>query len=465
MANEQHYDCIVIGTGQGGQPLALALAKAGRKTAVIERVAAGGSCVNWGCTPTKTLAASARIAYLARRSKDYGIETGRISVNMPEVKRRKQTIIDSFRTGIERTLEKTSGLDFLMGEARFTGPHSVEVKLNAGGSRRFTGDLIFINTGVRAAIPPIDGIDQIPILIATTIMELDQVPEKLVVLGGSYIGLEFGQMFRRFGSEVAIVEVQHQLVPREDEDIAQEVTEILHDDGIEIQTQTRALRGRRMDGKIQIDTSGPQGEHTLTCSHVLAAAGVRPNTNDLNLSAAAVEIDDKGYIKVNDRLETSAAGIYAIGDVKGGPAFTHISYDDYRILRTNLLEGGHATLSGRLVPYVVYMDPQLGRVGLTEKEARHQGYSIRVAKLPMTRVARALETAETRGVMKAVVDAKTDQILGCAILGTEGGELMSMIEIAMMGKLRYTALQEGIFAHPTWSEALNNLFTAMKAPS
>jgi len=459
---EYRYDCIVIGTGQGGTPLAMALAAAGRKTAVIERVAVGGSCINWGCTPTKTLAASARMAYLARRSRDYGIETGPVSVDMPAVKARKQAVVDTFRSGVEQRLMKTNGLDFLRGQGRFTATRVVEVHLNTGETLRLTGELIFINTGVRAAIPPIDGIADVSAMTSKSIMELDTVPEKLIVLGGSYVGLEFGQMFRRFGSDVEIVEIHQQLVPREDEDVAAEVAKILQEDGIRIRTQARTTRVLKADGGVRVEVSTPQGEEALTGSHMLVAVGIRPNTEDLNLAATGVETDEKGYIKVNDRLETSAAGIYALGDVKGGPAFTHISYDDYRILRLNILDGGNATIANRLVPYVVFTDPQLGRVGLTEKEARARGHLIRVANLPMTNVARAHETAETRGLMKAVVDAETNQILGCAVLGTEGGELMAMMEIAIMGKLPYTELQNGIFAHPTWAESLNNLFMNIK---
>lgn len=462
MSNKQHYQCVVIGTGQGGKPLSIALAKSGRKIAVIEREAAGGSCVNFGCTPTKTMAASARIAYLARRASDYGVHAGTVTVNMVEVRKRKQTLVDSFRTGIEQGLEKTDGLDFLKGSARFVGPREIEVNMKSGEVRRLSADLVFINTGVRPALPPVEGLDKVPVLNSTSVMELNEVPEHLLVVGGSYIGLEFGQMFRRFGSKVTIVELEKQLLPREDADVAEEVTKILQQDGIRVLVQTKLLSVEQTNGQFNLKVSGPKGEETLTGSDLLVAAGQIPNTDDLDLEAAGVEKDKKGYIKVNERLETNRPGVYAIGDVKGGPAFTHISYDDYRILRTNLLEGGNATINDRLVPYVVYIDPQLARVGLSESEARETGRSIRVAKLPMSRVARALEVAEPRGFMKAVVDAKTEQILGCAILGIEGGELMSMIEIAMMGKLPYTALREGIFAHPTLAEALNNLFMAMQ---
>jgi pyruvate/2-oxoglutarate dehydrogenase complex dihydrolipoamide dehydrogenase (E3) component len=304
----------------------------------------------------------------------------------------------------------------------------------------------------------------VPTLDSTSIMELDEVPEHLLVLGGGYVGLEFGQMFRRFGSQVTIVQRGKQLLAREDADVAEAVAEILREDGIEVLLQTDATRVEHADGAIRLTVSGAERtERTLSGSHLLVAAGRAPNTDRLDVAAAGVETDQRGYIRVNERLETNVPGIYALGDVKGGPAFTHISYDDWRIIRTNLLEGGQATTTGRLVPYTVFIDPQLGRVGLTEAEARARGRPIRVAKLPMRHVARALEVDESRGFMKAIVEADTGQILGYACLGIEGGELMNMVEIAMLGKVPYTVLKEAIFAHPTLGEALNNLFMALDA--
>jgi len=346
-----------------------------------------------------------------------------------------------------------------MGEARFTGPKTVEVTLNAGGTRTLVAETIIINIGARPSELHIPGSERVPTLNSTTIMELDSVPEHLLVLGGGYVGLEFGQMFRRFGSRVTIVHRGDQLLVREDTDIASEVADILHQDGVEVLLHTEPVSIARMtDGSIVLTVRGPEGEHTLAGSHVLVAVGRTPNTDALNVGAAGIAVDKRGHITVNERLETNAPGIYAIGDVTGGPAFTHISYDDFRILRTNLLEGGNASTAGRLVPYTVYIDPQLGRVGMSEQEAREQRRNIRVAKMPMSYVARALEVDETRGSMKAVVDADTGQILGCAILGIEGGEIMSILEVAMMGHLPYTALREAVFAHPTLAESLNNLF-------
>lgn len=453
------YDAVIIGAGQAGGPLSIDLAKAGWKTALIEREHVGGTCINEGCTPTKTMVASARVAYLARRGADYGVNTGPVTIDLAKVRERKRNIVDDFRSGKERRILRTKGVDLMMGEARFTSPKTVEVRLSNGQVRQLGAKKIFINAGARPSTLSLKGIEGVEICNSTTIMELDTVPEHLLVVGGGYVGLEFGQMFRRFGSQVTIVQRSAQLLTREDDDVADEVAKLLREDGIQILLNTTLVRAEQPKrGNILLTVSGPEGERTLIGSHLLVAAGRTPNSDTLNLSSAGVEIDRQGFIKVNERLETNVPGIYALGDVKGGPAFTHISYDDYRIIRTNLLEGGDATTRDRFVPYTVYIDPQLGRVGLGESEARAQKRNIRVAKMPMTHVARALEVDEPRGFMKAVVDADTSQILGCAVLGIEGGEVMSMLQIAMMGKLPYPVLREATFAHPALSESLNNLF-------
>ena len=461
MTTPQQYDAIVIGSGQGGTPLSTALAAAGMHTALIERIHVGGTCVNEGCTPTKTMVASGRVAYLARRAADYGVHTGPISIDLRKVRERKRNIVDKFRNGVQSRIEKAANLELIFGDARFTGPRTVEVGSKHGVQRSLSAKYIFINAGTRASRPRLDDLESVPFLDNASIMELDTVPDHLLILGGGYIGLEFGQLFRRFGSRVTIIQSAGQLLTREDPDIAGEVAKILQQDGVEVLLKARAIHVRQVDRSIQLEVQQHGNSTTLAGSHLLVATGRTPNSDTLNLAAAGIKTNDRGFIEVNDRLETTAGGVYALGDIKGGPAFTHISYDDFRIIRANLLEKKNASTNNRQVPYTVFIDPQLGRVGLTEMEARAQKRNIRVAKLPMTSVARALEVDETRGFMKAIVDGETNKILGAAILGIEGGEIMSALEIAMMGKLPYTALRDGTFAHPTLTESLNNLFIAM----
>jgi pyruvate/2-oxoglutarate dehydrogenase complex dihydrolipoamide dehydrogenase (E3) component len=460
MTQTTHYDAILIGAGQAGVPLSTTLARAGWKTALFERVHVGGTCINEGCTPTKTMVASARVAYLARRGADYGVQTGPVTIDMTKVRQRKRDIVESFRTGSQRRIETTDGVDLLMGEASFTGPKTLEVHLNNGEVRELTASTILINAGARPAKPSVAGIEEVTTLDSTSIMELGEVPEHLLIVGGGYIGLEFGQMFRRFGSQVTVVQRGANLLAREDPDVAEEVAKIMREDGLEVLLETRPVSVKQLSkGNIQLTVQTKTGERTLNGSHLLMAAGRIPNTDWLNLDAAGIQTDKRGFIQVNGRLETNVPGIYALGDVKGGPAFTHISYDDFRIIRTNLLEKGNASIHERLVPYAVFIDPQLGRIGLSETDARAQGRNIKIAKMPMNYVARALELDESRGFMKAVVDADTGQILGAAVLGIEGGEIMAILEVAMIGKLPYTVLRDGIFAHPTLAESLNNLFS------
>ena len=463
MTSAQHYDAVVIGSGQGGNPLARALADSGRRTALVEREHVGGTCINEGCTPTKTMIASAKVAYLDRRSADYGVQDGSVTVDMTKVRQRKRKVVESFRGGGERRLEK-AGVDLIPGEASFVAPKELEVRLGEGGPLHLAADNVFINVGARPANPPVEGLDDVPTLNSTTVMELDEVPEHLLVLGGGYVGLEFAQMFRRFGSEVTIVQRGPQLLAREDPDVAEAMATVLREDGVEVLLRTQAQRAAQAEsGRIGLTVRTPEGDRELEGSHLLAAAGRTPNTDTLNLEAAGIEADERGFVKVNERLETNVGGVWALGDVTGGPAFTHVSYDDFRIIKTNLLDGGDATTSGRLIPYTVFTDPQLGRIGLSETEAREQGLDVRIARMPMSHVARAIEVDEKRGMMKAVVDAKTDQVLGAAVLGIEGGEIAAMLQIAMMGRVPYTALRDGIFAHPTLAESLNNLFAGFEA--
>ncbi len=463
MTPNSHYDIVVIGAGQGGDPLARTFAQAGHSVALIEREHVGGTCVNTGCTPTKTMIASARVAYLARRASDYGVRfDGPVTVDLAQVRARTRAIVHDFRGGTEKKIAAVDGLDLIYGDAQFSGPTEIVVRMNDGPERTITGGKFFINTGGRNAVPPVPGLDSVPYLDHAKMEELDCVPESLLILGGGYIALEFAQMFRRFGSKVTIVEKSGRLLEHEDEDVSQEMERILREDGIEIYTGAQALEATQ-DGPhalLTVQTAGGE-QKTLTGSHLLVATGRTPNTQTLGLDKAGVLMDDRGYVQTNGKLETNVPHIWALGDVKGGPAFTHISYDDYRILEANLLKGGHRTTEDRPIPYTMFTDPQLGRVGLTEQQARDKGHTVKVARLAMDEAARAIETDETRGFMKAVVDADTGQILGCAMLCIEGGEVMAVIETAMLGRLHYTVLRNAVFAHPTLAESLNNLFMTL----
>jgi pyruvate/2-oxoglutarate dehydrogenase complex dihydrolipoamide dehydrogenase (E3) component len=461
MSISQQYDAVVIGSGQGGTPLSSALADSGMRTALIERKHIGGTCINEGCTPTKTMVASGRVAYLARRAADYGVNTGEIQIDFQKVRQRKRDIVEQFRSGSQGRVEKTKNLDLIFGEASFDGPKTLTIRASDGSQRRVSANSIFINAGCRASVPSLPGLQNVPFLDNISIMELDAIPEHLLVLGGGYVGLEFGQLFRRLGSRVTIVQFGKQLLKREDPDVAEEIAKILCEDGVDILLNAKATHVDQSAGIIRLEVEAGGGSTIVAGSHLLVATGRTPNSDTLNLPAAGIRTDESGFIQVNERLETSAEQIYALGDIKGGPAFTHISYDDFRILRSNLLKKQAASTKDRQVPYTIFIDPQLGRIGLTETEARARGYKIRVAKLPMTSVARALEVDETRGFMKAVVDEESKQILGAAILGIEGGEIMGALELAMMGRLPLTVLRDGTFAHPTLIESLNNLFMAM----
>lgn len=456
----QQYDAIIIGAGQAGVPLAKKLAKAGKKVALIEKRWVGGVCVNDGCTPTKTWVASARAAYLAGHNAHLGISVKSFKLNMRLVKKRKDDIVLNARKGIQKSMEEIKNLDLVFGEASFTGDKTLSVRLNWGGSMEMKGEWIFINTGLKTVIPPIDGLEETDYLTSTSILELDYVPEHLLIIGANYIGLEFGQMFRRFGSKVTILEQSPRILPREDTDVARAVHQILTDEGIKIHTGASANNFKTMAKKnIKATITVAQNNKTIKCSHVLVAAGRAPQTDSLNLTLAGIKTDAKGFIKVNDKLETNIPGIYALGDVNGGPAFTHIAYNDFTIVYRNLMEQQNLSTKGRPIPYCMFTDPQLGRIGITEDEAKRQKLkNIKSVVLPMTGVARAVEMGDTRGLMKAVINTKTQKILGAAILGTEGGEIVSVLQMAMEAGMTYEQVRYYIFAHPTYSESLNNLF-------
>jgi len=459
----KQYDAIIIGSGQAGGPLAKKMALAGKKTAIIEKRWVGGTCVNDGCTPTKTWVASAKAAYMAAHSGPLGIKIKGYKVDMPRVKKRKDEIVLKSRNGGQKGLESTKNLDLIFGEATFTGDKTISIKLRSGRTQILKADLIFINTGAKPLIPQIEGLQDIDYLTSTSILELDKVPKHLLVIGGNYIGLEFGQMFGRFGSKVTVLEKSGRIVSREDEDISEAITKILTDEGVTVFTDAKTTGFRKTEkGNIKATVTIADEEKTITCSHVLLAIGRVPQTAALNLDKTGVKIDEKGYITVNDKLETNVKGIYALGDVKGGPAFTHISYNDYTIVYRNLIEKENLTIKDRPVPYCMFTDPQLGRIGISEDEAKKQKLNVKIAKLPMEHVARAIEMGDTRGFMKAVVDPVTKKILGAAVLGTEGGEIMTVLQMAMEGGITYDRIRFCVFAHPTYSESLNNLFLALE---
>lgn len=455
----KHFDAIIIGAGQAGTPLAKKLAMAGKKTCIIEKRYIGGTCINDGCTPTKAMIASAKAAYQPIKAAALGVEIGKVKVNFKKIKERKDKIVDEFRTSSQKGLEETKGLTILMGEASFTGERELSVKDSNGNTQQISGNWIFINTGAKTAIPEIEGLNDIDYLTSTTILDLEEVPKHLIIIGGNYIGLEFGQMFHRFGSKVTILEKSKRIMSREDDDVSDAVNKILADEGIEILTGVEIGEVQKAkNGNISVSVKSGKNKKKISGSHLLIAAGRKPQTELLALENCGVKTDDNGSIIVNKKLETNIAGIWALGDVKGGPAFTHIAYNDFTIVYRNLIENAEYSTDERPVPYCMFTDPQLGRIGISEKEAKDQGIDYKVASMPMSAVARGIETGETLGLMKAIVDVKTKRILGAAILAEEGGEIMSVLQMAMEGGITYDRIRYCVFAHPTYSESLNNLF-------
>lgn len=453
----KHYDAIIIGAGQAGIPLAKKLAKAGKQTVIIEKSWVGGSCINYGCTPTKAMIASAQAAHQARKAPDLGINIGNIHVDFKKIKERKDEIVKMFRTSAQKSIESTEGLELVLGEASFSGEKELTIT-SIGKKEIVTGDWIFINTGAEASIPKLKGLKSVNYLTSTSILELEEIPEHLIIIGGSYIGLEFGQMFYRFGSKVTVLEEASRIMEQEDEDVSAELTKILQDEGLDILTGINIDEVKSEMGQISLNLHSTHGANTITGSHLLIATGRIPQIEALNLKIPGIRIDETGNIIVNEKLETNVGGIYALGDVKGGPAFTHISYNDFTIVYRNLIEKTNYSIADRPVPYCMFTDPQLGRIGLSENDAIKKGLEFMVAKIPMSKVARGIETSEILGFMKAVVDPKSKKILGASILSSEGGEIMSVIQMAMEGGITYDRLKYCVFAHPTYTEALNNLF-------
>lgn len=452
------FDALIIGSGQAGTPLSKKLANLGWKVALIEKEAVGGTCVNVGCTPTKTMIASAKLAYDISKAAEFGIHVGTAKVEIKKVLARKDNVVESARSGSQKGLETTDNLELIFGTATFTGAKEIKVEFNNGGKETFTADHIFINAGARPAIPAIEGLSDIDYLTSTTIMELQEVPEHLLVVGGSYVGLEFGQMYRRFGSKVTIVESNSRFLPKEDEDIADSIQNFLEEEKISIKTGGQIQLLKKDAHGIAATLKSDKGEEVIHCSHVLLAAGRKSNADLLKVEVAGIAVDDRGFIKVDNDLQTNVKGIFALGDIKGGPAFTHISYNDYLLVYKFVVDHQKIDYHNRQVPYTMFTDPQLGRVGVTEEEAREKGLKVRVATLPMSHVARAIETGDTRGMMKAVVAAASGEILGVAVLGQQGGEVMTILQMAMLGGIKWQQVRELPIAHPLYAESLNNLF-------
>ncbi len=454
-----NFDAIVIGSGQGGNPLSQKLADLGWSVALIERAQLGGTCINTGCTPTKTMVASAQVAHYARQASRWGVRTGAVTVDMAAVLARKNKIVAQMRSGQERNVASRQTLRLYRGEARFLGPHALQVN-----GEQLTSDKIFIDTGAHPVIPHIEGLDTAGYLTNVSIMELGAVPEHLLVLGGGYIGLEFGQMFARFGSRVTIVNRSAQILSREDADVVAELQKSLEAEGLIflLNAETKGVRRSGPDGPVILDIATAGGAREISGSHLLVAAGRAPNSADLDLEKAGIETNSDGSIHVNSRLETNIAGVWALGDVNGGPAFTHISYNDYQIIWANLIEKKNETTDHRYVPYAVFTDPQLGRVGMTETEARKNGYRLKVGKIMMTHVARAIERDETAGMMKLVVDAESDLILGASILAAEGGELIQLLGVTILARQPYTLLKGAVYIHPTLAEGFFSLMESVK---
>jgi pyruvate/2-oxoglutarate dehydrogenase complex dihydrolipoamide dehydrogenase (E3) component len=452
------FDAIVIGSGQGGVPLATNFARLGRRVALIEEGQLGGSCINYGCTPTKTMIASARIAEAVRRGPQFGVHAGKARIDMAEIVARKNEVSGSFRSGVEHQVDGNPNIALYRGRGRFTGPHTVAVN-----GETLTSDKIFINTGTRPRILPIPGLDQVPYLTNRNIMDLDRVPSRLIALGGNYLGLEFGQLFRRLGSEVTVVEIGDQIVPREDAEVSQSLKEALEEEGMSFRFGARTTKIAKTHEGVEVTIEKKDGTETLKGSHLLVAIGQTPNSDDLGLDKAGIETDQAGFIRHNGKLETNVPGVFVLGDVKGGPAFTHVAYDDYLVLTDNLVNGKNRSIDNRMVPYALYTDPELGRIGLSEREARAKGYRLKIGSVPMTYVARAIERGETKGLMKIVINADNDRILGATILGPEGGELVQILMALMMADAPWTLFKDAMFIHPTLAEGFFSLMADVKA--
>ena len=462
MPQSERVEVLVLGSGFGGKLLAWHMARSGRRTAVVERRWIGGSCPNIACLPSKNEIWSARVAHLARHAERFGTVTGTVTTDMPKVRQRKREMVEH-EIALHLHNYQTSGAELIMGTGHFVAPKSLEVRLNDGGSRVLAGDQVFLNLGTHAAIPPVPGLEAARPLSHIEALELDYLPAHLIVFGGGYVGLELAQAYRRFGSRVTVIEHGPQLMTREDPDVADEIQRILNDEGIAFLTAAEILSVHGGSGEeVDVAVRTISGERQIKGSDILVATGRIANTAGIGLEEAGVELDGHGYIRVNERLETTASGVWAIGECAGSPQFTHVSIDDFRIIRDNLA-GGNRSTRGRLVPYCMFTDPPLAHVGLSERDAQHQGVTVRVAMLPMIGVRRTATTDETQGFMKVLVGGSDDRILGFTMIGAEAGEVMAAVQTAMLADLPYPRLRDAILAHPTMAEGLDALFSNLPA--
>ena len=452
------FDAIVIGSGQAGNPLMFDLADRGQTVAMIEKNELGGSCINFGCTPTKTLIASSTLYHRVQNSGELGVITENVELDFKKVMDRKNDIVKLFRSSIEKGIDGSENIELYKGLASFIDKNTVNVNLNNGKEVKIQADRVYINSGSKTNVIPIDGLKNVEYYDSASIMALDELPEHLVIIGTGYIALEFGQMFKRFGSKVTMIGIEDAIISHEDKDVSNRIQEILEDEGIEILLNTNTKRVKKNGNKTNIYIQRDEKEEKIECSHLMLATGRVPVTEDLKLKNTQVELDDNGNIKVDNKLKTNEENIYALGDVKGGPQFTHIAHDDYRIVVDNIFETGKRNTEDRLVPFTLYTAPQLGRVGITEAQAKEEGYDIMIGKLEMRKLGRAIEKDLTEGFMKVVINNENHKILGAAILGYQGGEFMAIIQVAMTAGMQYEELRDGIFTHPSLSEALNNLF-------
>lgn len=458
MSEIKMFDAIVIGSGQAGNPLMFDLADRGQKVAMIEKNELGGSCINFGCTPTKTLISSSTAYHRVQNSEALGVTTESVDLDFQKVIKRKNDIVQLFRSPIEKGIQNNENIELYKGVASFIDKNTLNIDLNDGSKVKVRGERVYINSGSKPNIVPIEGLENVKYYDSTSIMTLDQLPEHLVIIGTGYIALEFGQMFKRFGSKVTMIGRSDRVIKHEDKDISSRVQEILEEDGIEFLLNTHIKRVKENGNEVSIYIGRKGNEEKIECSHLMLATGRIPVTDELKLENTQVQLDDHGNIKVDDQLMTTEDNIYALGDVIGGPQFTHIAYDDYRIVVDNIFGSGERRVKDRMVPWTLFIQPQLGRVGMTETQAKEKGYDLQIGKLEMSKIGRAIEKNMTKGFMKVILNKENHRILGAAILGYQGGEIMAIIQVAMMAGMKYEELRDGIFTHPSLSEALNNLF-------